>query len=141
MKTVHLFSILATLLFVSSCADMPGMRDMATGPACNTHVCMVKVTVNGCGNINVDPSTLSVAAGNVNMEIHWDITGAEFTPNGINFKEPSVAAAEFFDPAQLTPTKYRWKNRHTKAGQFGYNVQYKVGNTTCPDFDPIIVNN
>lgn len=119
------------------CLSMSGV--MAAG--CNSGGnCSVDVMVGANCAISVSPDPLDVPEPRGAKKVTWTIVtdGFEFASNGIEFKSPND---EFVEPA-LQGKKFTWKNKHTRSGDYAYNVNLiRLGTNpaTC-SLDPLIKN-
>lgn len=124
------------------CAPMQVQDTLTVG--CNPGgVCQVEVTVVDCV-VSLNPNTLVVPLPrNQTKTIQWDIVGNEygFAPNGVVITNPD---GEFSAPdLSATGKKFKWKNKHTKPGEYKYSVNVvKTGLNpkACPSHDPVISN-
>lgn len=119
------------------CSSMSGVMAAGCNPGGN---CSVDVTVGANCAISVSPDPLDVPQPRGAKKITWTIVtnGFEFASNGIAFKAPND---EFVDPA-LQGKRFSWKNKHTRAGDYAYNVNL-IGSGTNPatcSLDPLIKN-
>ena len=120
-----------------ACSSMSDVMAAGCNPGGN---CFVDVTVGANCAISVSPDPLNVPQPRGAKSITWTIvtSGFEFASNGIAFKSPND---EFVEPA-LQGKKFSWKNKHTRAGVYAYNVNL-VGSgpnpATC-SLDPLIKN-
>jgi hypothetical protein len=124
----------ATLM---GCSNMHGVMANGCNPGGN---CSVDVTVGANCAITVNPDTLDVPEPRGAKSITWTIVtnGYTFAPNGIAFKSPND---EFEDP-EPQGKKFKLKNKHTRAGDYAYNVNL-IGSGSNPatcSIDPLIRN-
>jgi len=70
--------------------------------------------------------------------MYWTLvtSGWKFTDNGIDIQNHGD---EFDGKLKESDTKFKWKNKHTKAGTYKYNINVTDGKQTCKK-DPQIVN-
>lgn len=128
--------------FIVFSAALVGSFSVSTAIAqCNPGgSCKVDVTVGANCAISVQPDPLDVPGPRRAKKITWTIVEGnfEFAPNGIEFKSPTN---EFEDPDRQGK-RFTWKNKHTQAGDFAYNVNVvsTVPNPTSCKLDPIIRN-
>lgn len=141
--------VVAALPFaVGGCAGLsPGYRSPHCGPTATE--CRLTVVVRPNCQISIQPSEHYVVAtrpGGVDMV--WDISGATFAPNGINFSArpvkpqptpPSNPAGVFSPPGLATATQVRSRNT-TQRGYYYYAVNVVQGGSACPEYDPGIAN-
>jgi len=119
------------------CSNISGVMAAGCNPGGN---CSVDVTVRANCAITVSPDPLDVPLPRGAKSITWTIVtnGYEFASNGIAFKSPND---EFVEPSPQGK-KFRWKNKHTRAGDYAYTVNV-VGSgpnpATC-SLDPLIKN-
>lgn len=115
---------------------MSGVTAAGCNPGGN---CSVDVTVGANCEISVSPDPLDVPLPRGAKSITWTIltSGFEFAPNGIAFKSPND---EFVDPV-LRGKKFSWKNKHSRAGDYAYNVNVVgPGSNPACSLDPLIKN-
>ncbi len=127
---------LCLALFLAGCATVAGKKPP---PPCGDPVCSVKVTVAGSCAVSLDRDPIVIAAANRDMQIQWDIAGAQFAPqDGIFFKTPT--GAEISAPQAVNAQRFAAKNRHSKPGRYEYGVRVIQDGKRCPDYDPWVVN-
>ncbi len=136
MATRTLVSVAAAAgVALSACQTLSS----AAGGSCNANECHVKVTVVDC-NISLDPDPIGISAKNV--EIHWDIVGANatFAQNGIVIKDDLRGE---FGNGHLAERdmKFIVHDKNTFPKTYKYLVNVKQGSTVCRPLDPSIANN
>ena len=113
-------------------------------PGCSGNDCTVSVKVTDCA-VTLDPETLAVPLPRGAKKITWEMDASSndyvFAPDGIVIMNPDGE----FDGKSLhgSGKKYKWNDKHTKAGQYKYSVSvYKTGDDprACPKLDPLISN-
>ena len=132
--TKKIVVLLAAAFVAGSCASMPGPG--GRGAPCSSHICQVAVSVDDACHIKVDPVDLPIAAGNQPV-IQWDVSGAEFAANGIEFKQ---STGRTFGVPKHGPRRITIKDNHDRVGvTYPYNVRVVQGDKTC-SIDPTIMN-
>lgn len=120
-----------------ACSSMSAVTAAGCNPGGN---CRVDVTVGANCAITVSPDPLDVPQPRGAKSITWNIktNGFVFAPDGIAFKSSN---SEFADP-EVQGNRFKWKNRHTRAGSFEYAVNV-IGSGPSPatcSKDPLINN-
>lgn len=130
--TRPLFVVLCVTL--SACATTKE-KDMRAN--CHDASCTTTVTVHSCSNIAYAPEPIVVGEGS-KPHMTWTIVtrGWKFTDNGIDILKPD---GEFHGKLKESDTVFKWKNKHTKSGNYKYDIYVTDGIQVCKK-DPTIVN-
>lgn len=148
MKRAVAFALAAVPFALGGCA---GPSPMYLSPHCGPTAteCRLTVMVEPNCRISVHPSEQYVVATRPGgVEMVWDISGATFAANGINFSArpvkpqptpPSNPSGVFSPPGLATATQVRSRNT-TQRGYYYYAVNVIQGGVACPEYDPGIAN-
>lgn len=135
--------VLAVGFLLTACKEMPPAGPPVSPMVCNSHVCMVAISVQNCA-IQVTPDTIPIDKRSQHIEIHWDIDtssspGASFAPNlqGIVINNNPL---QFHQPKNPNPTKFIWSDDNTDSNTYKYTVTVVQNGVTCAPKDPFIAN-
>lgn len=127
-------------LLVASCAAMESGSG-AKAASCNSAVCNITVKVTKC-SVSVDITELHVTRGNKKPQIIWHLRssdpGVAFASDGIFFK--GATNGQFPDLHGEGPNTFRATDLNTAPGTYAYGVRVTSNGSSCPDLDPIIMN-